>query len=375
VTATQVYYVEAVSSAGCASATRKRVEVSPLAGLNTSVISVTSAAANSVTFSWTAVPGAISYEVSVNGGPFVSVGTSTTYTVTGLGVLSQATISVKAVASNPCLNTIAGPVSGCSNSNVVVTPTTQEICKGGNAKFDVSSPQAGITYNWYTTATGGSPIATATPTYTAPNVQATTDFYVSQSSGTCTSNTRTKVTVTVTPDLPAPVVKADTIRVNSIRFSWTAVPGATGYQVSFDGGTTWSTPSSGPTGLFHIRGGLLPSQDVTIQVRAIGACGNSVGTVTAKSLPEKIFVPNTFSPNGDGLNDRLLAYGYGVQTMQFMVFNQWGEKVFETSSQTAGWDGTYKGKPQPSGVYMYVLRATLTDGTKVDMKGSINLIR
>jgi gliding motility-associated-like protein len=127
--------------------------------------------------------------------------------------------------------------------------------------------------------------------------------------------------------------------------------------------------------LFHIRGGLLPSQDVTIQVRAIGACGNSVGTVTAKSLPEKIFVPNTFSPNGDGLNDRLLAYGYGVQTMQFMVFNQWGEKVFETSSQTSGWDGTYKGKAQPSGVYMYVLRATLTDGTKVDMKGSINLIR
>jgi gliding motility-associated-like protein len=86
-------------------------------------------------------------------------------------------------------------------------------------------------------------------------------------------------------------------------------------------------------------------------------------------------VPNSFTPNGDGLNDRLLLFGYGVRDMRMMIFNQWGEKIFETGNQNTGWDGTYNGKPQPSGVYMYVCTVTLTDGTQQTMKGSINLIR
>ncbi len=58
-----------------------------------------------------------------------------------------------------------------------------------------------------------------------------------------------------------------------------------------------------------------------------------------------------------------------------MVFNQWGEKLFETADQNRGWDGTHSGKPQPSGVYMYVCRMILADGTRIDKKGAINLIR
>jgi gliding motility-associated-like protein len=61
--------------------------------------------------------------------------------------------------------------------------------------------------------------------------------------------------------------------------------------------------------------------------------------------------------------------------MRLMIFNQWGEKIFETSNQQNGWDGTYKGKQQPVGVYVYVLSMTLQDGTVVNKKGTINLIR
>jgi gliding motility-associated-like protein len=58
-----------------------------------------------------------------------------------------------------------------------------------------------------------------------------------------------------------------------------------------------------------------------------------------------------------------------------MIFNQWGEKVFESTNQSVGWDGTYKGKPSPSGVYIYVLKMSLINGTISEMKGSISLIR
>jgi gliding motility-associated-like protein len=57
------------------------------------------------------------------------------------------------------------------------------------------------------------------------------------------------------------------------------------------------------------------------------------------------------------------------------IFNQWGQQVAFLNSQTQGWDGTHKGKPQPVGVYVYALRAVMTDGRTVDLKGSITLVR
>jgi gliding motility-associated-like protein len=106
------------------------------------------------------------------------------------------------------------------------------------------------------------------------------------------------------------------------------------------------------------------------------SCQQSVSAaVEAKTLPGQIYIPNAFSPNGDGLNDILLVYGYTIKEMRFLIFNQWGEKIFESNNQATGWDGKYKGKPQPSGVYMYVCELILNDGKKEVRKGSINLVR
>jgi gliding motility-associated-like protein len=165
----------------------------------------------------------------------------------------------------------------------------------------------------------------------------------------------------------------------SITFVWAAVTSATGYQVSTDNGTTWVTPSSGTTGLSHTVSGLQPNTSVTILVRASGSipCQLSISdAVTGRTLIDQIYVPNAFNPNSSNPANRVLrVYGYVIQTMQFMVFNQWGEKVFETTNQSNGWDGMYKGKAQPSGVYIYVLKMTLLNGTQSEMKGSVHLIR
>jgi gliding motility-associated-like protein len=90
---------------------------------------------------------------------------------------------------------------------------------------------------------------------------------------------------------------------------------------------------------------------------------------------KEVFVPNVFTPNGDGRNDILFVYGNYITNMQLRIFNQWGQLVFVTAAQSVGWNGTYGGKQQPVGVYAYTLKAWLQDGTIVNKKGSINLIR
>jgi gliding motility-associated-like protein len=88
-----------------------------------------------------------------------------------------------------------------------------------------------------------------------------------------------------------------------------------------------------------------------------------------------LFVPNAFTPNGDSKNDILFVKGTSIKSMQFLIYNQWGEKVFESTRQDIGWDGTASGKSQPVGVYVYVLKAELLDGSTQQLKGSITLIR
>ena len=88
-----------------------------------------------------------------------------------------------------------------------------------------------------------------------------------------------------------------------------------------------------------------------------------------------VFVPNSFTPNGDGNNDLFLVYGESIKTVNLKVFNRWGELVFTGESMFAGWDGTYKGELQQPGVYVYEARITFLDNSQTLRTGSITLIR
>ena len=57
-----------------------------------------------------------------------------------------------------------------------------------------------------------------------------------------------------------------------------------------------------------------------------------------------VFIPNAFTPDGDGYNDILRVEGTNITEMVFMIFDRWGQKVFETNDQSIGWDGSFKGK-------------------------------
>ncbi|MCS3797612.1 gliding motility-associated C-terminal domain-containing protein [Niastella sp. OAS944] len=88
-----------------------------------------------------------------------------------------------------------------------------------------------------------------------------------------------------------------------------------------------------------------------------------------------IFVPNVFSPNNDGHNDQLYVYGNYINTFELHIYNQWGQRMIVITDKKQGWDGKFKGSPQPVGVYAYVLKAVMTDGRTVNKKGSITIVR
>lgn len=91
--------------------------------------------------------------------------------------------------------------------------------------------------------------------------------------------------------------------------------------------------------------------------------------------PSQAFIPTIFSPNYDGLNDALCVLGDRIISMNLEIYNRWGEKVFSSGSQEACWDGTYQGKPQETGNFVYIFDAILDDGEQINESGNLKLIK
>jgi gliding motility-associated-like protein len=93
--------------------------------------------------------------------------------------------------------------------------------------------------------------------------------------------------------------------------------------------------------------------------------------------PVPFYMPNAFTPNGDGVNDLIEVYGNQNEFiyLSIKIYDRWGEKVFESTDAGFKWDGTYRGTPLPPGVYVYLLNITFRNGQSVTNKGSITLIR
>jgi len=112
-------------------------------------------------------------------------------------------------------------------------------------------------------------------------------------------------------------------------------------------------------------------------------CGSDTAFYKVLVKAPEVFIPNLFSPNGDQSNPRFYIRGIAsaYSAVQLFVFDSWGTKIFESPSggllndPNIGWDGQYKGKPQPAGAYVYVAKLTAVSGETITKKGIINLIR
>jgi gliding motility-associated-like protein len=135
-----------------------------------------------------------------------------------------------------------------------------------------------------------------------------------------------------------------------------------------------TTPATGYTVIAY------PDRPTTYTaVATSGACKEittvSVEAYSAGCIDNDVFVPNTFTPNGDGKNDILFVRGIKVDEVYFAIYNRWGEKVFDTNDKSKGWDGIYKGRPADVGVFGWYLKVKCINGEESFRKGNVTLIR
>jgi gliding motility-associated-like protein len=117
-----------------------------------------------------------------------------------------------------------------------------------------------------------------------------------------------------------------------------------------------------------------------IRVTDAAGCTADTSILIAENSPmgtcNDIFIPNAFTPNNDGKNDLFaILSSPGFKDMSIQVFNRWGSIVHQSKGSNSGWDGTYKGAQQPSGVYIYAINYTNASGEKKSLKGTLTLIR
>ena len=101
----------------------------------------------------------------------------------------------------------------------------------------------------------------------------------------------------------------------------------------------------------------------------------SVSNVAEVTPVMALYVPNSFTPNGDGINDQFGVYGEGIKQFNMSVYNRWGQIIFEGNSINDTWDGTFEGSLVPNGSYVYHIVSTPSEGRTKVKKGSILLYR
>lgn len=98
-------------------------------------------------------------------------------------------------------------------------------------------------------------------------------------------------------------------------------------------------------------------------------------TVNVRSQNCKIYIPNAFTPNGDGINDIFrIPQSIKLTLKEFSIFDRWGNSVFTTTDRSVGWDGSFKGIKSSAGTYMYLING-MANNKKIQLKGTVTLIR
>lgn len=97
-------------------------------------------------------------------------------------------------------------------------------------------------------------------------------------------------------------------------------------------------------------------------------------SVVIKVAPT-LYIPNSFSPNGDGINDIFKPEYTGYVEIELLIFNRWGDNIFRTNDLDAGWNGTYKNVNCELGVYTYKLTATDINSNTIEKVGHVTLLR
>jgi gliding motility-associated-like protein len=346
------------SSVGCADTAFKTINI--LEGNNISLASnlflcegqgkTVSINSNSNSINWYPATGLSCSNCSA---PFVNPLVSTSYTI----IASNA---------NGCIDTAYLVVSVQAKLPSSID-SNKTICLGDSIRLNASG---GTSYTW-------SPAAYLSNTQINNPLAfppSTTIYYVAIHQGVCTFDTL-QLTLSVNPK---PILIAGTSQ--TITAGASVQLSASGSNIDFYTWTpattlscsTCATPTANPTEntVYYITVsnvfGCTANDSVNIKIR----CENS-----------QVFLPNTFTPNGDGLNDVFAVRGVGIKNiLSFKIYSKWGILLFERTNFPAndysnGWDGTFNNTPLGNDIFIYTVDAICITGDLIQVKGDIALIK
>lgn len=339
------YTITGYNTTGCSNTITVPVVVNPLPNLlfyppastlcigSTTIVTVTGAN----TYTWSTSSG-LSCNICNN--PAVSPTVTTTYSVTGKdanGCLNSKQYSV--VVGQPINANITGDSVVCAGSNLILQAT------------------GGTEYNWSNGAITAS---------TVVNPITVTTFSVIVSKLGCKDTVLKTVSVYSVP-------VADAGPDMTINYGSSVILNGTGgglYSWSPPEGlscTNCANPIANPT--------VTTLYNLTV-TNNLGCTNSDPMNVFIEYICGDVFVPNVFSPNGDNQNDVLYVENRCLESIEFLIYDRWGEKVFETNDPKQGWDGSYKGSPMNGGGFVYYLRARLVNQDEIIVKkGNILILR
>ncbi len=128
------------------------------------------------------------------------------------------------------------------------------------------------------------------------------------------------------------------------------------------------------------NGSNLPSINVsdtgTFTINVENFCGTARSSIIVRKGICQLYIPNSFTPNGDNLNDIFrIKYPFSVKQFQMSVYNRYGQIVFTTEDMAKGWDGNFKGVQQPRGTFVWIISFTDIDGRSKVLQGTVLLLR
>ncbi len=201
-------------------------------------------------------------------------------------------------------------------------------------------------------------VGTFTVTLVADNSQACTGSYTVTASITVMPTPIANFSyIPITPEANTPTTFTN-LSVNATKYTWDFGDNTTSNEVN-------PVHQYTKTGIFK----------ACLTAYNSSNCPSVLCREVSSDIEPLVGLPSGFSPNKDGENDILYVRGAAIQTMDLKIFNRWGQLVFETNSQSIGWDGTFNGQPQPMDAYAYVLNVTFIDSSTKTLKGSITLLR
>jgi gliding motility-associated-like protein len=351
---------------------------------------VQTAANQNITVTVNPVPAAQPLAASANP---ICAGSSTTLSITtpAAGVTYN-------IYSDPALTINIGSLTSAANSLAVSPATTTtyyeqavttatgciQLTAAQNVTLTVNTtPQLTTTANLI--LCNGSP---DTLSAAAPNASITWQGYSAQPSIIVSPTTTTTYTVTAQTAVGCADTATLTVQVVDFKLSLTASPDpvTAGFPVNLSTNAnqsyqvlSWLPESQFPdqTASSQTFTIIDTSKTYSVVAESVNGCiDTATVTVTVATNTGDLFIPNAFTPNGDGKNDLFKVYGSSINQIELRIFNQWGQLLFESKDPQRGWDGTYGGHPQPTGVYLYAVKLTLYgQPSPIIRKGSLNLIR